>query len=180
MRLGKDLTGKPIISVTDGRFIGNVKDLYVNRALDWMTGIHLGHEGLLKRKYLLVPRDQVAVFGIDAILVKETDVITTLDEQADAAEWLRLEKLRGREVDTPGGTKVGTVGDVIIGSEGEITGFTLGRVFVEGPIAAHGRIPRAGLVDTGSEDGAMTVDLPKVEALLQGDDAEPSEKDVPA
>lgn len=175
MRLGKDLTGKPIISVIDGRFIGNVKDIFVNTALDWMTGIYLGHEGLIKRKHLLVPRDQVAVFGIDAILVKKTDVITNTDELPAADGWLRLEKLRGRSVDTPGGTKVGTVGDIIIGTEGDITGFTLGRVFVEGPIAEHGRIPREGLIDTGSEDGAMTVDLPKVEALLLGGRSKPQQ-----
>ncbi len=76
MRLGKDLIGKSIISVTDGRLLGAVKDVYINDQLYWLTGIHVGHEGLLKRKSLLIHRDSVVVFGIDAILVKNDAVIT--------------------------------------------------------------------------------------------------------
>ncbi len=168
MRLGKELTGKPIISVTDGRFLGNVKDLYLDEDLNWITGIFLGSEGLLKRSHNLIDRENVVVFGIDAILVKKADVIITEKEHEAAETWLRFEKLRSRDVDTPGGTKVGTIGDIIIGSEGDITGFVLGKVFVEGPIAEKGQIPREGLIDTGSLDGIMTIDLPKVEALYQG------------
>lgn len=163
MRLGKDLTGKPIISITDGRLVGYAKDLYVNQDLYWITGLFTGSEGLLSRKSKLIRRDDVVVFGIDAILVKNAEVETDNKEVDEADKWLRLEKLRGRAVDTPGGTKVGAIGDIIIGEEGEISGFTLARVFVEGPIAANGMIPRATLIDTGQVDGLMTVDLQKVE-----------------
>ncbi|MFQ5400973.1 MAG: PRC-barrel domain-containing protein [Anaerolineae bacterium] len=167
MRLGKDLTGKPIISVTDGRLLGSVKDVYINEELYWLTGIHVGHEGLLKRKSRIIPRDAVILFGIDAILVKNADVITDEQQLMEADHWLRLSKLRGREVDTPGGTRVGTIGDIILGEEGHITGFSLARVFIEGPVAERGIIPREALIDTGSEDERMTVDLPKIEKLHQ-------------
>lgn len=167
MRLGKDLIGKPIISVTDGRLLGTVKDLYLNDQLYWLTGIHIGTEGLLKRKNYLIPRDSVVVFGIDAVLVKNADVVTEGKELVESETWPRLSKLKGRDVDTPGGTKVGTVGDIIIGEEGHITGFALAKVFVEGPIAEQGQVPRDALIDTGHEDGVMTIDLPKVERLQQ-------------
>ena len=172
MRMGKDLTGKPIISMTDGRLLGNVKDLYVNPDLHWLTGIHVGHEGLIKRKSLLIERENIAVFGIDAILVKNSDVVTDDKEHSGVNDWLRLDKLRGREVDTPGGTRVGTVGDIILSEEGHVTGFTLSRVFVEGPIAQKGTIPRETLIDTGNEDKAMTIDLTKVEQLYMGNTGE--------
>lgn len=165
MRLGKDLTGKLIISVSDGRIIGNVKDLYVDSDLTGLTGIYVGHEGLIKRKSLLIPRDSVIVFGIDAILVKKTDVITSDQELTDVGNWVRLSKLRGRDVDTPGGTKVGAIGDIILSEEGQITGFSLAKVFVEGPVAQQGTIPREAMLDTGDEDGVMTVDLVKVEGV---------------
>jgi uncharacterized protein YrrD len=167
MRLGKDVTGKLIISVTDGRIIGNVKDLYVNKELLGLTGIYVGHEGLLKRKSLLIPRDSVIVFGIDAILVRKTDVITSDQELTEVEDWVRLSKLRGREVDTPGGTKVGAIGDIVLSEDGQITGFSLAKVFVEGPVAQQGMIPREALVDTGDEDNVMTVDLAKVEGGQQ-------------
>jgi sporulation protein YlmC with PRC-barrel domain len=118
---------------------------------------------LIKRKSLLIHRDHVVVFGIDAILTQKPDVITDDKEQTAVTSWLRLSDLRGREVDTPGGTKVGTIGDIILGEEAHIKGFTLARVFVEGPVAEQGTIPRDALIDTGNEDGRMTIDLPKVE-----------------
>lgn len=173
MRLGKDLTGKPIISINDGRHLGSVKDLYINTDLYWLTGIHVGQEGLLKRKALVIHRDHVVVFGIDAMLVKKADVITDDKELPEAGEWQRLDKLRGREVDTPGGTKVGTIGDIVLGEEGHISGFSLAKIFVEGPIAEKGFIHREALVDTGQTDGKMTVDLPKVEKLYQNPPTKP-------
>ncbi|MCA9874281.1 MAG: hypothetical protein KC441_11520 [Anaerolineales bacterium] len=171
MRLGKDLTGKPIISITDGRLVGYAKDVYVNQDLYWITGIFTGSEGLISRKSKLIERDDVVVFGIDAILVKNAEVETHNKELDEADKWLRLEKLRGRGVDTPGGTKVGTVGDIIIGEGGEITGFALSRVFVEGPVADKGTLPRSAVIDSGQVDGLMTVDLVKVEQYLRDLDA---------
>ncbi len=167
MRSGKDLIGKPIISITDGRLLGTVKDLYLNDQLYWLTGVHIGTEGLLKKKNYLIPRDSVIVFGIDAVLVKNADVVTEGKDLVESETWPRLSKLKGRDVDTPGGTKVGTIGDIIIGEEGHITGFALAKVFVEGPIADQGQVPRDALIDTGNEDGVMTIDLPKVERLQQ-------------
>jgi sporulation protein YlmC with PRC-barrel domain len=167
MRLGKDLINKPIISITDGRLLGTVKDLYLNDQLYWLTGIHVGSEGLIKRKNYLISRDSVVVFGLDAVLVKNAEVITLGKDLVESETWPRLSKLKGREIDTPGGTKVGTIGDVIIGEEGHIAGFALAKVFVEGPIAEQGQIPREALIDTGHEDGVMTIDLPKVERLQQ-------------
>lgn len=113
-------------------------------------------------------RHDVVVFGIDAILVKNADVETDNKQLEEANQWLRLEKLRGREVDTPGGTKVGAIGDIVLGEEGEISGFSLGRVFVEGPIAEKGIIPRSTIIDSGQVDGLMTVDLQKVEQHYLG------------
>jgi uncharacterized protein YrrD len=170
MRFGKDLIGKPIYSIVDGRYVGDVKDLYVNKDLYWMTGIHVGHEGFLKRKSLIIKRENVVVFGIDAILVNDADVVREEKEVPDMEKWLRLDKLRGREVDTPGGTRVGLIGDIIIGEEGHITDFVLGKVFVEGPIADKGIIPHDTLIDTGNEDKVMTIDLPKVERLYRQDE----------
>ena len=163
MRLGKDLTGKPIYSITDGQNLGNVKDIYFSNDLTIITGIFTGTEGLLKRKSLLIPSNQVSVYGIDAILVNDNDVIVQEDANEGSANWVRLSKLKGRDVDTPGGTKVATIGDVVLGEQGNVVGFTLSKVFVEGPIAQQGQITRSVIVDTGNEDGIMTINLTQAE-----------------
>ena len=163
MRLGKDLTGKPIFSITDGQNLGTVKDVYFDNDLTIITGIFTGTEGLLKRKSLMIPSSQVSVYGIDAVLVNDNNVIVQEDANEDASSWVRLSKLKGRDVDTPGGTKVATIGDVVLGEQGNVVGFTLSKVFVEGPIAQQGQITRSVIVDTGNEDGIMTINLTQAE-----------------
>lgn len=163
MRYGKDLYNKVVISISDGQKIGVVKDLYVDKELRTLTGIYLGSEGLLRRKSMLIPREYVVVFGIDAVLVKNSQTVTDEQQFAEVENWVRLSKLNGREIDTPGGTKVGTVGDIIIGEEGDITGLALSKVSVEGPIAEKGMIDRSTVIDSGSVDGIITINLSKAE-----------------
>lgn len=171
MREGKALVGKPIYSVDEGRQIGKVKDLYIDSGLNRVVGIHLGTEGLLRRKALLIPGDDVVVLGVDAVLVKSSSATTDDDSYVPAKGWLRRDKLDGREVDTPGGTKLGTIGDIIIDGAGNITGFTLGRAFVEGPLGEKRTVDRSVVLDLGQEDGIMTIDLPTLEAMLLGGSA---------
>ena len=85
MRLCKDLINKPIYTISDGRNIGDAKDLYLSADLETMAGIHLGREGLVRRKSILIPIDAVVVFGIDAILVKAMMLSQTTRPSIDSA-----------------------------------------------------------------------------------------------
>ncbi|MCA9990376.1 MAG: hypothetical protein KDE29_05180, partial [Anaerolineales bacterium] len=89
--------------------------------------------------------------------------VTDDKETSAARQWLLLDKLQGRMVDTPGGTKVGVVGDVIVDEEARIIGVSLSKVYVEGPIAEQRAVSRTAVVDLGDEDGVMTIDLAKAE-----------------
>lgn len=177
MRESKDLIGKSVISVSDGRLLGTVRDIYLDQNLYWMTGIHLGSEGLLKRKALVIARENVVVFGIDAVLVKNADVVTDNRTFAPASKWLRLDDLKGREIDTPGGTKVATVGDVILDEEARVISVKLSRTYVEGPIAEKRIVPRDAIIDTGQADGVMTIDLVKAEGADPAEVTAPPEAD---
>jgi len=163
MRFSKDLIGKPIFSIDEGRHLGAVRDVYLDKALAWLAGVHLGKEGLISRKALIIPREAIAVFGVDAILAKTADAVTDDKKMADIENWLRLEKLQGRQVDTPGGTRVGTIGDVMLDEDAGIVGFSLSRVYVEGPVAENPIVMRDAVLDIGGDDDAMTIDLSKVE-----------------
>ena len=163
MRLGKDLLDKPLISVTDGRIVGRVKDLYLDNNLEKIVGLYLGSEGIFSRKSMLVSRDRVTLLGIDAILAADSDVVIDESVATEIDQWVRRQELVGREVDTTGGTKVGVIGDVIINDDDGVIGFKLARVFVEGPIAKKQAVAREVVVDTGAEDGVMTIDLAQSE-----------------
>ena len=54
MFLGKDIIGNPVISVSDGRIIGRVKDLYLTPDCQSVVGLYLGSEGLFSRTAYLV------------------------------------------------------------------------------------------------------------------------------
>lgn len=188
MRIGKELIGKPIYSVTDGRQLGSVKDLYLNLDLDMLNGVFLGREGILTRKSRFIGRKDIAVLGIDSVLVSDSDVVTNNEETPEVEMWLRREDLQGREINTAGGTKVGTVGDVLFDEEAQVVGFALARVFVEGPVAESRIVKKEAVLETGGKTGAITIDLTKAEVpstvpVVIKEDEEPpeaEEEDQPA
>jgi len=163
MRLGKDLTDKPMISVTDGRQVGRVKDFYLDANLEKIVGLYLGSEGIFSRKSLLIKRDQVTLLGVDAILLSNSEAVIDEKQVPDLNAWVRRESLAGRVVDTTGGTRVGVIGDVIVDDAGVVLGFKLARVHVEGPIARKQAIAREVVTDTGGAEGAMTIDMAQAE-----------------
>lgn len=163
MRSAKELIGKPIYSLTNGRLIGSVKDLYVDPDLQKITGLYVGSEGIFNRRARLIARDQVAVFGIDSVLVVDSNVIVDDKEYPPSQEWLRRENLQGRVMSTAGGTKVASVGDLLLDDDSKVVAFSLSRVHVEGPISNNRIVSRAAILDPGGFEGNMIVDLTEVE-----------------
>ncbi|HRN68726.1 MAG TPA: PRC-barrel domain-containing protein [Promineifilum sp.] len=184
MRLGKDLINKPIYSIDEGKLLGKVQDIYLDSTLEVVQGLYTGSQGLVRRKAEFIRSGDVVVFGADAVLVRGNDVVTDDSATPAAKEWIRREKLVGREADTPGGTRLAVIGDVIVDPSGRITGFALSRTYVEGPLAEKRVISRSVVIDTGQEDGRMTVDLSKLEESLLNAEAVPlaveSIGDIPA
>jgi sporulation protein YlmC with PRC-barrel domain len=159
MRLGKSLIGNPVFRIADGRKLGQVKDLYLDDDLTSVVGLFLGREGLLRPTPLLIERADVSLFGIDAVLATSTAAVPEGDEAPEPPGWLRLDELRGREVKTPGGTRIGRVGDVALDEEGLITGFSLTNLSVVGPVAEAAAVAREAVVEVASADNVMTIDL---------------------
>jgi uncharacterized protein YrrD len=175
MRLGNELIGRPIYSLTDGRFVGTARDLYIDLELGVLKGIFLGNEGVFKRRALLIPRHSIAILGLDAILVTGPDVVSKSTDYPEVETWLRREQFQGRDITTPGGTKVGTVGDILINEEAKIVGYSLARVHVEGPIAEKRLVMNEAVVDPGGREGIMTIDL----AIAERSPAEPIPAEEP-
>ncbi len=181
MRLGKDLENKPIISVTDGRMLGRTKDLYLNSELTEVAGLFVGTEGVIRRTERIIPTDRVVLYGIDVILVEDPEVVTTTKAMPASDKWHRLSHLHGREAQTPGGTKLATLDDIMLDEQGAVSGFSLSRVFVTGPLAENPFIPRTVVVDPFQRGDVLLVDFPQLEALFADvDEEEPvPEKPVP-
>ncbi len=163
MRLGKDLIGKPIYSINEGKHLGTLKDLYIDLELGVVNGIYLGSEGLIKRKSFAIERHNITVFGLDVILTTGPDVVEDSGQMPSIEGWLRRESLQGKSVNTPGGTKVGAVGDVLLDDRAKIVGYSLSRVHVAGPVAEHRQVLNEAVLEISGGKGAMTIDLAKAE-----------------
>lgn len=165
MYTSKDHSNKPLVSITDGKKLGEIKGLYLDAEMRQAAGVYLGTEGLIKRKVLAIPRSAVQVYGIDVWLVSGSDTVMMLEEIPDSATFTLASDLRGREVQTEGGTKLAVLEDVLLDSEARVLGFTLGKVYAEGPLADRKAVAREAITELGGDDKPMTAILAQAETL---------------
>lgn len=160
----KNQTGKPLICLTNGRKLGEVKDLYLDAQYTRVTAVFVRQEGLLNRKTWVVDRSQVQVLGIDAWLVASPDAVVELTTLSGAELFVPINAVKGRELQTDGGSKLAVVDDVILDAAGAVIGFTLGKVHVQGPLAERKTIARAAVSNFGGKDAPMIASLARAEA----------------
>lgn len=165
MITSKDHSGKPLISITDGKQLGEVKDLYLDQDMRQVAAVFLGKEGLISRKTLVIPRSAVQVYGIDAWLVAGSDTVMQPEGIPESGTFTLVSELRGRELQTEGGTKVAVIDHVILDNEARVLGFGLSKVYAQGPLAERKAIVRDAILKLGSAKEPMTINLAQAESL---------------
>jgi len=165
MLTSKSHLGKPLISLTDGKKVGEIRDMYVDADARKVAALYLGTEGLFNRKTHALPRAAIQVYGVDAWLVSGPDTVSVLDALPDAATLTLVGDLRGREILTEGGTRVAVVEDVVLDARAHVLGFSLGRVYVQGPVADRKAIARDAITKLGGKNEPMTVVMSQAETL---------------
>jgi uncharacterized protein YrrD len=165
MFTSKEISNKPLISVTDGRKLGEIKDLYLDPDMRQVSAVFLGKEGLINRKTLMIARSAVQVFGIDVWLVSGPDTIVGPEAISESGTFNLVGEVRGRELQTEGGTKIGVIDHVIFDNEGRVLGFGLGKVYSQGPLAERKMIARDAVLNLGTSKEPMTINLAQAESL---------------
>jgi sporulation protein YlmC with PRC-barrel domain len=165
MKTSKELSNKPIISITDGTRLGEIKDLYLDKDMRQVAAVFLGKEGLINQKARMITRSDVQVYGVDVWLVSGPDKVMKQDDIPGSAAFTPVGELRGREIQTEGGTKLGVVDDVLLDDEARVVGFALGKVYVQGPLAERKTIAREAVTDLGSKKEPMTILLAEAESM---------------
>jgi uncharacterized protein YrrD len=155
---------KLLISITNGKKLGEVRDLYLDHELTKVVAVQAGSEGFITRQALAIPRSHIHVYGQDAWLIAGDDTVVRLESIAGFESFVMVTNLRGREIQTEGGTRIGTIGDVILDGEARVLGFTLQRVYVQGPLEARKAIARSAITAVGGKDGPMLTILEQAEA----------------
>ena len=166
MQLAREWINLPVITIDGGLEVGKVQDLYLDEDLKHVAALYLGSDGLLNKSEMFIRQADIVAVGKDAILVQNADCVFDEANTPELSEWLenwiRRNDLRGHEMTTPGGTKVGRIGDIIVDEEASIAGFSLAQAFVAGPIADNKAVSRSAVVDTDA-DGTLTVELAEAE-----------------
>jgi sporulation protein YlmC with PRC-barrel domain len=165
MNTSREQSNKPLISITDGKKLGEIKDLYLDQDMRQVEAVFLGKEGLINRKTLMIPRSAVQVYGIDVWLVSGPDTVMGPEAISESGTFTLVSDLRGREIQTEGGTKIGTIEHVILDHEARVLGFGLGKVYAQGPLAERKVLAREAIMDLGDAKKPMTINLAQAESL---------------
>ena len=165
MITSREYSNKPIISITDGKKLGEIKDLYLDQDMRQVAAVFLGKEGLISRKALVIARSAVQVYGIDVWLVSGSDTVTQPESMPESGTFILVSDLRGRELQTEGGTKVASIDHVILDNEARVLGFGLGKVYSQGPLAERRAIARDAILNLGTAKEPMTINLAQAESL---------------
>jgi uncharacterized protein YrrD len=169
--------GKPIISVTNGVSVGKVEDIMINADTGQVAALVTSKGGLLKRGrgMELIRTDDVQVWGRDAVLVRQPEVVVNQGEVTDGSKWLSVsDEIKGRDVISVDGTRIGQLNDLVLNIHGEVVAYDLSQVFVEGPVADSRRIPAEATRAFGQD--VLLVDRMETEPI-QFEEMQPDEQE---
>lgn len=166
MIIGKQHRNKPLISLTDGKHVGEVKDFFLDPQLKQLSAVFTGKEGLLSRKTFAVARGSIKVLGIDVWLVGGPDVVVNVDTLEGNDDFIKFDDVRGREIATEGGSKIAVVDDVLFDVDGKVLGFALSKVLVPGPLSERKAIHRDAISSCGGEKIPMVTVMNQAESLV--------------
>ena len=168
MAITRDFEGKLLISASDGRNLGKIKGIFLDETASRGVAVYLGKKGILSRKMLMIDLKHVQLCGVDAWLLRSSDCVVALNEPpVSAAEKLILaSEIFGREIQTEGGTKIGTIGDVVFDERFIVLGFSFEKLHIEGPLAQSRKIARKAVTSIGSKDTPAVASLEQAEKLM--------------
>ncbi len=166
MSTSKEQLDKPLISITDGVKVGEIKDLFVDTDISKVIAVYLGQEGnLFNKTDQGLERSYIQVYGIDSWLIAGSDKVRELSEIAGSEEFVQISEIRGREIRSEGNTPLGIIDDVLLDKEANVIGFSLSKVFVKGPLSERNAIAREAITNFGSKDIPMKTLLTKAELI---------------
>lgn len=164
---GKDVTGFPVVDVSTGDDVAEVRDLIFDPSQGVVTGFTLGNRGLFGgRRRELLPADAISSIGSHAVMVESVEAIT---DPADAPHEVASSVERSADVTddmviTESGRELGRVRDVVLAGGGSprVVGFEIGGG--EGgdgfiPIGTHTAVSASALIVPDGSEQRVRSDL---------------------
>ncbi|MFU8773719.1 MAG: PRC-barrel domain-containing protein [Anaerolineales bacterium] len=121
--------GKSIISISNGQTIGTVNDILIDPKELRISAIVTSKGSLLSREIDAILADDIRVWGKDVILVSGPDIIQKKEDIPDLGDWLSVSnQIKGREVFSLDGLRVGEINDLVVDMEGNLVSYDLVKV----------------------------------------------------
>jgi uncharacterized protein YrrD len=147
-----DLRGKKIVSVTNGEIIGEVVDVLVDPQERHIAALVTSKGNLFRRETQMLSREDITVIGKHVILSSRPDVVRNQEDFGASDQWIAVsDHLRGNDVVTNDGTRIGRLQDIIVNPNGDIIGYALTNIAVSGPIQENKQIPAASIMSFGKD-----------------------------
>jgi uncharacterized protein YrrD len=148
----QSIKGRAIVSIQNGKKIGSVSDVVVDADKLEVAGLVLSKGTLFDRESLMIPAEQVQVWGQDVILVRSHDLPQEQMTVPEGKRWIYTEdNLRGRYVVSVDGKRIGQINDIIISPDGKLQAYQLSQVYVEGPLQESKRINASSTHSLGED-----------------------------
>lgn len=108
-----DLIGKTVLSAESGDRLGSVSDALLEEGGGRVVGLVLG-SGVLAKEHVM-PFENVQTLGGDAVLARtDAGIIGPRQWHKSGVKTTRSSELRGREVVTAAGERLGNVSDLMV------------------------------------------------------------------
>jgi uncharacterized protein YrrD len=152
---GRDVAGLPVVDVSSGEDVAEIRDLIFDPGQGEVQGFTLAKRGLFGRRLReVLPVDLIRSVGTHAVMIDSTDAIIDPDDAApDIAAVDRKADVTSNSVITESGRNLGQVLDVILagGAHPRVVGYQIG-----GGSAGDGFVP----IDTSRAVSASTLVVP--------------------
>lgn len=157
MRKGHSIIGLNVISQSDGDTLGKVRDLVFDRDSDRLVALVLTDReimGLVKAH--IVPWEEVAVLGPDAVMVRDHQADVVADQRPEIRRLMDGDSaLAGTRLYTTDGRDLGTVTDLYVDeSSGRVVGYEVSGGLVADTVSGKRFLPYAEGLKLG-EDVAL-------------------------
>lgn len=151
MRRAKTLLSLPVISLSDGRIVGHVRDVIFDPPAGRIAGLLLKEASLLSDAWV-VPLDRIRSLGRDAVTVPDRSAVQFSLRVRPVRRLLNSGvRLTGLHMLTEGGRDLGTIDEVFIGPDGEVVGYELNPGVVEETMRGKRLVPGAEMLTAGPD-----------------------------
>lgn len=117
-----ELIGLPVLSLIDGKQIGEVQDLIVDISKSFLRGLLVSSEAWFAECRFVLFSD-IYRTGADAIMLRDASCLLPLD-QVDMQGCFKVQELTGKTIFTESGLYLGMLGDIFFQSNtGELKGY---------------------------------------------------------